>query len=208
MLKWILEHIGVVAVAVVFLVQIVRGLLQAAKTAQKRQAIPDELAAERRTREVQEQIRRQIAERRGHRSQPAAEPPPLHQPMPPPVPRTETTQMPELFGGPLGRMLEELQKKVQPQPAVVRSPTIDKRHAGELERQQRLADELQAVEDTRRLAQRRAKHHAADLAAEAQTEPALRSVAREHVLSDLRDPTSLRRAVVLREVLGPPIGLR
>jgi hypothetical protein len=56
--------------------------------------------------------------------------------------------------------------------------------------------------------QRRAEHRAADRAAEAESEPALRVAARDHVLADLADPQSLRRAFVLREVLGPPVGLR
>ena len=208
MLKWILEHFGIVAVVVVFLVQILRGVLQTKKSAEKPQAKPNELEAHRRMQEVQEQIRRQIAERRASRNPPAAEPPPLHEAAPKPVARPETTQMPELFGGPLGRMLEELQKKVQPTAPVPAPHTVDRRHAGELERQERLADELKAAEANRRVVQRRAEHRAADRAAEAQTEPALRLAARDSVLADLSDPQSLRRAFVLREVLGAPVGLR
>jgi hypothetical protein len=31
---------------------------------------------------------------------------------------------------------------------------------------------------------------------------------RDELLADLRDPEGLRRAILLREVLGPPVGLR
>jgi hypothetical protein len=118
--------------------------------------------------------------------------------------------MPETFGGPLGRMLEELQRKAQqhippPAPPPV---LIDRRHAGELERQQRIADELKAVEEARQVIRRREAHVAADKLEVAESEPALRSDARRRLLSDLSDAQSLRRAFVLREVLGTPLGLR
>ena len=41
-----------------------------------------------------------------------------------------------------------------------------------------------------------------------QSEGGLLSASRGHLLDDLRDGRSLRRAFVLREVLGPPVGLR
>jgi hypothetical protein len=84
----------------------------------------------------------------------------------------------------------------------------DRRHAAEVERQQRIADELKQAEESRLLAQRRAEALAADKRAEAESEAALRSVARDRVMGDLSDPQSLRRAFVLREVLGAPVGLR
>ena len=34
------------------------------------------------------------------------------------------------------------------------------------------------------------------------------SAARQAVMADLGDPTALRRAFILREVLGPPVALR
>ena len=41
-----------------------------------------------------------------------------------------------------------------------------------------------------------------------QSEAGLRTAARARLLADLADPQSVRRAFVLREVLGPPVGLR
>jgi hypothetical protein len=109
-------------------------------------------------------------------------------------------------------MLEELQRKAQQAHAPVERPAppvlADRRHAAEIERQQRLADELRQAEEARLLAQRRAESVTAEKRAEAETETALRAAARDRVLGDLSDPQSLRRAFVLREVLGTPVGLR
>ena len=51
-------------------------------------------------------------------------------------------------------------------------------------------------------------HIAEDNRVVSESEPALRAVAQHELMGDLSDPRSLRRAFVLREVLGPPIGLR
>jgi hypothetical protein len=207
MLKWIFEHFAVVIVLVVFASQILRALLQAKKTRGEQTAKRDVSAEERRMREVQEQIRRQIAERRSGRA-PVPEPPPLApEPASRPVPRPTTTQMPEPFGGPLGRMLEELQRKVQPAapPPLVVS---HRRAVAEVERQERIVEELRVAEETRVIAKRRADHIVADRKAEADSESGQRTAARARLLTELRDPQSLRRAFVLREVLGAPVGLR
>ena len=114
---------------------------------------------EHRTREIQERIRRQIAERRGGQS-PAATPPQAREVQPPPLARAETTQLPEPFGGPLGRMLEELQKRAQPQPEPATPPPVIsvRANTAELERQAQLAGELRALEISRSDAKRRAAH--------------------------------------------------
>jgi hypothetical protein len=210
MIKWIFEHLGIVIVAIVFLTQIIRALLQAKKSEPRDVAKPSTLEEERRVREVQEQIRRQIAARRGAAE--AAEPPVVMAPSESrPEPRPQTTQMPEPFGGPLGRMLEELQRRAQQQHAPAPRhvpPMLERRNVAELERQQKIADELAAAEEARRMAEHRAAHLAADKRAEAESEPVLRTAARDHLLHDLQDVQSLRRAFVLREVLGTPVGLR
>jgi hypothetical protein len=45
-------------------------------------------------------------------------------------------------------------------------------------------------------------------AATADPAPAARSETRTAVLDELRTPAALRRAFILREVLGPPVALR
>jgi hypothetical protein len=212
MLRWILEHLGIVVVIVLFLAQMVRAVMQSRSADAQRRATPDDGSEERRVREVQEQIKRQIAARR-HEQAPSPTPPVLapETPTRAPVPRPTTTQMPEPFGGPLGRMLEEMQRKAQqrvPVPTPPPAPVVERRNVGEIERQQRLANELKSVEESRLLVKRRAAHVAAELELVAQSEPALRTVAHDRLLGDLHDPQSLRRAILLREVLGTPVGLR
>jgi hypothetical protein len=213
MLDWILERLGVVIFVLIFISQIVRGVLRARRENPPPAAKPDELEEQRRTREIQEQIRRRIAERRGGRA--AAEPPPLARTEPAPAPAgpIETTQMPEPFGGPLRRMLQELEREVSPPPPPAPppprlEPVVVESRSAENERQQRLADELRAVNEARVLAQRRATKLADAKSAAAQSEAGLRTAVRGKVLEDLQDPASLRRAFVLREVLGTPVGLR
>lgn len=211
MLKWVLEHLGVVIFLVIFISQILRAFLNARKASAQHEAEHDESAEARRVREVQEQIRRQIAQRRGGAAPvaPATPPPLARTPEPIPVPRPQTTQLPELFGGPLGRMLEELQKRAQPPAEPPPRPAyVETRNAAELERQQQLADRLKELEDQRAAAQRRAVQVAGDRQILAASEPALRTAARDLVMADLANPSALRRAFVLREVLGPPVAFR
>jgi hypothetical protein len=208
MMEWIFERLGLIIFLVIFLSQIVRGILRARKAKEDHEAGYDETAEGRRVREIQERIRRQVAERRG---QTAAEPPTLEREVgEPPVARTETTQLPEIFGGPLGRMLEDLQKRAQPQPEPPAPPPIyaEAYNTGEMERQERLAEELRVLEEQRVLVQRRAAYIAAEKTAATNSSAGVRTAARDRTLGDLRDPAALRRAFVLREVLGPPVGLR
>lgn len=212
---WLLERIGLVIFVLLFVVQIVRGLFRARRDQPPpAQAKPDELEEQRRMSEVQSEIRRRKAERRGELA--PAEPPPFVRGEAAPLPlprRTETTQMPEPFGGPLRRVLEEIEREVRPRPVSPPpllpplQPAIERRNA-ELARQEQLAEQMRVLEESRMLAKRRATQLAATNFAESQSEGGQRSVVRGKLLDDLRDPASLRRAFVLREVLGPPVALR
>lgn len=213
LIDWLLERLGVVIFVIIFLVQIVRGLMRAKQNAPAEDAKPDALAEERRVQEIQAEIRRRIAERRGEA--PPAEPPPLtrREPVTPaPAPSPETTQLPEPFGDPLRRVLEEIERRTRPQPEPApvppSPPVLVERRAAELERQQQLAEEIKALEESRALAKRRASKVAAAQLSESKSQSGQLSAARGRALDDLRDPESLRRAIVLREVLGPPVGLR
>jgi hypothetical protein len=212
MVEWILKNLSVVAVLVVFAIQVLRAMARARQANTEHEAGRDESAEARQVREVQEDIRRQIERRRRTGEEPV---PPSSPAFPRngeevPVPRPHTTQMPEPFGGPLGRMLEELQKKAEQRaaPPPPEPPPVMARQAAELERQQRLTEQLRVLEESKMLIKRRATQVAAGKQAAAQSETGLLAAARESVLEDLRDPRSLRRAFVLREVLGPPVALR
>ena len=77
-----------------------------------------------------------------------------------------------------------------------------------LVRQEQLAEQMRVLEESRLLARRRAAEVAATKQAESDSEAGVLSTARGTLLADLREPQSLRRAFVLREVLGAPVALR
>jgi hypothetical protein len=140
-----------------------------------------------RTRRIQEEIRRKIAERRG-----------LTTGTPQPVgPRMEPPQLfSEEPAAPLVEAPERADSAVQAAANAV------------LVRQQHLADQMRALETARTTVQRRAVQVSADVKTASLTRTALLTEERAILLEDVRDPMSLRRAFVLREVLGTPVGLR
>jgi hypothetical protein len=203
-INWILGHLPAVIFVVILVAQMIRAANRSrqARAEQEREAA-DPAAEHRHEQEARDEIRRRIAERRAGGA--PAEPPPLAEARPAPSP--EATQRPDVFDGPLGRMLQELQKRAEPAPAPP-PPAMAARNVAEVERQEQLAEELRVLAETRAATQRRAAQIAAERAQTLQAEPALRAAARDRLLGDLGDPQSLRRAFVLREVLGAPVGLR
>ncbi|MCW5548542.1 MAG: hypothetical protein KIT44_06215 [Opitutaceae bacterium] len=125
-----------------------------------------------RTRRIQEEIRRKIAERAG--GAPVAAP--ARVPEPPPL--------------------------IQPEPPPARSAALAAASAQEaiLQRQRDLEDQLRNAQAIRRATQRK------EVIAEASARKP--TAARTALLGDLKGAENLRRAIVLREVLGPPVGLR
>ena len=90
------------------------------------------------------------------------------------------------------------------QPVPVADPVAERR-AAELERQRLLAEEVRRL-DEERAARRRAEREEAEAAAAAR---AVRpSAVAGGFVGELRDAASARRAIVLREILGTPVGLR
>jgi len=148
---------------------------------------------EERTRRVQEEIRRKIAERREGRTVPAG-PPPLRSE--PPV------ASPVRAPRPVARPIEKVFRS-----APVARPVEPPREstAAILERQQQLADKMRELETARALAQKRAAQ--ATVVREAATEAAAGTFG-PGLREDLRDPLTLRRAFVMREVLDAPVALR
>jgi hypothetical protein len=152
---------------------------------------------EERTKRIQEEIRRKILERQSAAQarpsvaspvvRPAAAPPP---PVPMPVRRTEpATESPYAQ-----------QMASEPQSAA----------AEMLDRQRQLLDQLRAIEQQKAAAARISEQHATVVPGEAAAydSPEQKRAARVPVFAELKDRQALRRAVVLREVLSPPVGLR
>jgi hypothetical protein len=209
MIEWILERLPVVIFVVIFLGQIVRGILRSRTDNPEPVAKPDEMAAQRRAQEIQAEIRRKIMERRGgggtftESMAPRAE----TQLAPPPIIREHPTEMPAPSGKSMKRTFEEFDRRVKAEPVPV-SPLIAERRNAELERQEQIAEDLRSAEESRVIALRRVRQAAEAKELEARSVRSLRTASKGRLMTDLRDTENLRRAVVLREVLGPPVGLR
>lgn len=139
-----------------------------------------------RTRKIREEIQRKIAQRaRGQANE---------QPILPQEKRIEPPLVREVT---VPRAADEMRRSG---PAYVEA----QRQAEILEQQASLAERLREAErmKTAKLKQKEVEAVTAAHAAGA------RAQTRMAVLGDLRDPAALRRAFVLREVLGPPVALR
>jgi hypothetical protein len=100
-----------------------------------------------------------------------------------------------------------IREVLQPSPVIVpqtRAETM--REAEEAERQAALVEQLRDAEQMKAGAARRVAFEAAT--ATTDKEGTALSGVRLAMLEDLRDPVALRRAFILREVLGPPVALR
>jgi hypothetical protein len=206
-MDWILAKLPIL-IFVLVLVARAFSALSNSKKAKREQEAKDPAEEQRRVAEIQEQIRRQIAARRqgtpAQRAEPAS--PPLQRPI---ARRAETKELPDPFGGgTIRRMFEEMERKLQPASPPVEPPPLVQHRRAEFERQQQLADQMKALEEQRALAQKRAAHLAEEQKADAASESGMLVASRSRTLDDLRDPQALRRAFVLREVLGTPVGLR
>jgi len=138
-----------------------------------------------RTRKIREEIQRKIAERaRGY---------PTEQPTAP----IDMTDEPPL-------VREVVVTEAPPVPRRGLSAPEAQRQAEILEEQATLAERLREAEQMKIAAQKRARYEAAT----ADHSNTARTLSRSTVLDDLRDPAALRRAFILREVLGPPVALR
>ncbi|MFA6289313.1 MAG: hypothetical protein WC661_18170 [Opitutaceae bacterium] len=144
-----------------------------------------------RTRRLQEEIRRKIAERRGQ-----AAPPPLPHEEPEPLfptPRwTETVEEPSPY------------KLPEPPPLVAALPAVD----SVLVRQRELAEQLAALKVAAQQVEANRVSWAISKPAETEAQATAARAGDVYGLRELRTARSLRKAMVMREVLGPPVALR
>lgn len=194
-MDWVLDHLQIliaVAAAIAF------WLRQSAKTARGESEADadgapqagrnhDDTQDADRARRIREEIRRKIAERAAggpvRIPEPAPEPPPLFR---------GDSGAPRPVARPLAS---------RPEPAA-NTDAVEI-----LERQQRLREQMESLERARQM-----ELAAARAAAASMTAPAAGQVtpgpARLRLQDELRQKEGLRRAVLLREILGPPVGLR
>jgi hypothetical protein len=186
--------------AVLFVVfQVVRAAIQARAAQAKQPSEGAETDDARRAREIRERLRRVIAERRGVENRPA-EPPPL----PPPAPQRPPPD--QAAESPVKRVWREIETALAPPPT---EPRVPEYWATESARQGSAAQEPPAPRPAETpVALEPIAHLRGPDRILPDTSIAARTEARQRLLADLRDPQSVRRALVLREVLGPPISLR
>jgi type IV secretory pathway VirB10-like protein len=188
-LDWVSKHfvtLVIVAGVLAQLIKAVRGQKDtdedAASSPTDRQFDDPELAE--RTRKIREDIQRKIESRRraaGQGGYTEAAPP-----APPPLAREVVVE-----------------RVPEPVPAAT-SRLEQQRHAEILEQQAALAEKMREIELMKAAAARRTEFERAT--ADTQTENKV--AARGALLGELRGAHALRRAIVLREVLGPPVALR
>jgi len=185
-MKWVLENLWTLIIIAGVIAQLLQAIRGKKDGAAPDQAAPpaeyefEDPALAERTRRIRAEIQRRIAERAGAGPMVLeAEPPPVEQ------------ELPEL-----------LPPRRQPE-ASAYAPAPDHRQAEILEQQAALAEQWAQIQAMKTGATRR---EAFEARVEAAAHPP--SAARQAVVADLRDPTALRRAFILREVLGPPLALR
>jgi hypothetical protein len=200
-IDWIFDNLFIVLIVASVLGQLLkaikgrRGDDEAPAEPPKEYEFEDPELAER-TRKIREDIRRRIAERqRG--GQTAAEPPPLVRDEPEvEAPVFEETPPP---------LVREVYPESAPEPRAAPSSRLEAQRAAEiLEEQATMAERLREIEAMKAAAQRRAAFEALSVSAAT----VAREKTRGALLDDLRSPEALRRAFILREVLGPPVALR
>lgn len=212
-MRWVFDHLGLIVVLSVgyFLWSKAKNFLrqigeETERRARMRPVVNHDPEEADRVRRIQEEIRRKIAERRGG-DQRTLGVPSLPAGAPPVQRRGGIPPLDPFGGGPVRKVIDELERRLQPPPVPrpVDRPRVD---AAQLERQSQLAEQMRVLEESRMLAARRATQLAATVKNEAESERGSLTLSRKNLLGDLRDPRSLRRAFVLREVLSAPVGLR
>ena len=185
-MDWILDHlqilIGIAGVVAYWINQLRKNADARSEEGQQRNPLAESGEADERTRRIQAEILRKIAERRGA-SAPAAPVQPVRSPAEAPAPVV------------IVRNDELAAPAYQPEKWMDESV---------LERQRALAGQMAALEASRAAALREAQ-------ALRTPEPAVTAATPAGELSllqELRMARSLRKAIVLREMLGPPVALR
>jgi hypothetical protein len=199
LIELLIEKLPVLIFVIVAIVQVARAILKSREAQEEHEQTYDETEEGRRVREIQERLRRVVAERRrqGSDGQPPGpiELPPVLRPEPETAPEEEMPRTQTTF-----------ERTELPAPVIANREHEQRR--AEIARQEALAEELRRLNDNRELARRRATHLAEAAVVSQQGETNRRATSRGQLLVDLRQPGSLRRAIVLREVLGPPVALR
>lgn len=194
-LQWLVDNAWTVVIIGGVLAQMLQAVMKkkageedtGADQSPKEYEFDDPELAER-TRRIRAEIQRRIAQRQhgGETSVPAAAGD-VPREIVPPVIREVVVSAP-----------------VHPQPARAGARFDAQRHAEILEQQAAWEEKLREAKQMKEAAVKRTEFEDAT----ADHTSARRAAVRSTVLEDLRTPEALRRAFILREVLGPPVALR
>jgi hypothetical protein len=189
-MDWILNHLFVLFIVAAAVANMVQKARRAGTRQQARRVLDP--GAEERTRRVQEEIRRKIAERAGRTLVGSPPMSPLPAAGPPAAPPSRNIYQE------LARQMAEAKKIAE---AGAQQRMEDEQKSRELAEARQMAEAQRTLQRQQQTVATAAVYRAVD-----QKTPALG--ARDQLLADLREPDSLRRAFVLREILGEPVGLR
>jgi hypothetical protein len=196
-IQWLLDNAWTVIIVGTVLAQLFQAIMKkkggeeappSAEEQPREYEFEDPELAER-TRKIREEIQRKITQRqRGGVEQDAEQAP---------APAAYEPEAPPL--------IREVVAQQRPAMTAAAGPRLDtQRQAEILEQQAAWAEKLQEVQRMKASALKRTEFEAAT----ADHSQAGRTVSRAGVLDDLHSPAALRRAFILREVLGPPVALR
>jgi hypothetical protein len=194
-MDWLLNHLFVMLIVAGAVANMVQRAKRAGTQQEARKVIDTD--ATERTRRVQEEIRRKIAERAGR--MPVS-----------PLPAVGPSSAPpsrNIFQE-LARQMAEAKKQAEARErertgaaARAQQCVADEQKSRELAEAERLAEAQRTLQKRQQTVATAVAYRAADLKTAATTGT------RDRLLADLREPDSLRRAWLLREILGPPVGL-
>jgi hypothetical protein len=182
-MDWLLDHPQVLVAIAIVAVALLKKLKQIRPSEMAKEAPATDEQEVERTRRIQEEIRRRIMERRGL--------------MPIPPPALDSSEEAPGFPEP-PPMFEEVRPVMVAPPLQPMDAAVVPADSGELERQQQMLARLRALETARTT-------RAGSMPAFVETPVA---VSANRLPADYRTPAGLRRAVVLREILDPPVGMR
>lgn len=210
-MSWILEHLQIligVAAAIAYFLNRRKQSDTETEAAPKRSVTnsgESALEQDERTRRVQAEIRRKIAERRGGIPVPGESASKSRIPNFGPPPRVPPL---DPFGGPVRRILRKIEEAAEQTPPLPPAQETSAA-ANELARQRMLEERMREMEAIKTARENRLRTEAALLAKKrgGLSEPFTTST-NEGLRRAMRRPEELRRAIILREILGPPVSLR
>lgn len=205
-MDWILANFKLFVALVVFAIWIAKSIGGAKKRAGQESAPPLPTSAEdpgeaERTRQIQEEIRRRIlARQRGDVVGPTPPPIPIHRPTPAVVVVEDRETEDAAYGG---------EGPNVPMPTAAAHQRADNAQQAILEQQRLLAEQLHALRAARAAGASVSPLSPLALPAGARATISSHELdCRRTLVRDLRHTASVRRAVLLKEILGPPLALQ